>query len=175
MVRVKQCPRNLTEVLAASSKLRCGRDVYGNSQYMCLPNVQKSSLVEFCYGDVMGMQEKGNCLEVSEGELFLKSCTTFENGCPKEHFKNTDFYKYPACQIIDTIHNCYKSESSCHGENIKVEVDGARSLPSDFYIFLIYIVILFLLLIFVVLFSWRRKQVKNVQLVQKCKSGMNKT
>ncbi|XP_078335084.1 uncharacterized protein LOC111101803 isoform X2 [Crassostrea virginica] len=94
MVRVKQCPRNLTEVLAASSKLRCGRDVYGNSQYMCLPNVQKSSLVEFCYGDVMGMQEKGNCLEVSEGELFLKSCTTFENGCPKEHFKNTDFYKY---------------------------------------------------------------------------------
>lgn len=59
MVRVKKCPRNLTAVLAASSRLECGTDVYGNSQYMCLPNVQKSSLVEFCYGDVMGMQEKG--------------------------------------------------------------------------------------------------------------------
>ena len=56
---VKKCPRNLTAVLAASSRLGCGKDVYGNSQYMCLPNVRKSSLVEFCYGDVMGMQEKG--------------------------------------------------------------------------------------------------------------------
>ena len=56
---VKKCPRNLTAVLAASNRLGCRRDAYGNTQYMCLPNVQKSSLVEFCYGDVMGMQEKG--------------------------------------------------------------------------------------------------------------------
>lgn len=53
------CPRSSTEVEAASSRLGCGVDDYGNSQYLCLPNVQKSSLVEFCYGDVMGMQEKG--------------------------------------------------------------------------------------------------------------------
>ena len=53
------CPRSSTEVVAASSRLGCGVDDYGNSQYMCLPNVQKSSLVEFCSGDVMRMQEKG--------------------------------------------------------------------------------------------------------------------
>ncbi|XP_078319447.1 uncharacterized protein LOC111100159 [Crassostrea virginica] len=154
MIRVKKCPNNLTAVLAASRRLGCRRNVYGNSQYMCLPNVQKSALVEFCYGDVMDMQEKGNCLEVSNGDLFVKSCTTFENGCPKEHFKNTDFYKFHACQIIDTIHNCYRSDPTCQGKKMKFrdEIDGNRKLLRDFFIFLIYFGILLLLFIVVLYF-----------------------
>ena len=73
MVRVKKCPNNLTAVLASSRRLGCGRDVYGNSQYMCLPNVQKSALVEFCYGDFMGMHEKGvyNFVESNNSLVFV--------------------------------------------------------------------------------------------------------
>ena len=59
MARVDVCPKNLTKVIESSKKLRCGNDDYGNNQYLCLPNVNKTSLVEFCYNGTMGLQEKG--------------------------------------------------------------------------------------------------------------------
>lgn len=59
MARVDVCPKNLTKVIESSKKLRCGNDDYGNNQYLCLPNVNKTSLVEFCYNGTMGFQEKG--------------------------------------------------------------------------------------------------------------------
>ena len=59
MARVDVCPKNLTKVIEASRMLGCGNDTYGNNQYLCLPNVNKTSLVEFCYDGLMGLQEKG--------------------------------------------------------------------------------------------------------------------
>ena len=59
MARVDVCPQNLTEVIEASKKLGCGYDEYGKNQYLCLPHVNKTSLVEFCYEGIMGRQEKG--------------------------------------------------------------------------------------------------------------------
>ena len=56
---VESCPDNLTEVQKASKRLGCRNDQFGNNQYMCLPNVEKSSLLEFCNGDIMGIQQKG--------------------------------------------------------------------------------------------------------------------
>ncbi|XP_022290643.2 uncharacterized protein LOC111102267 isoform X2 [Crassostrea virginica] len=166
MGRVNGCPRNSTDVVTASSRLGCGTDDYGNSQYMCLPNVQKTSLVEFCYGDVMGMQEKGNCLEVSEleGDLFLQRCTNFENGCPDEHFKSTDFYKYPACQMVDLVHNCYRLEPTCPGNkmNAEIEVHGSNNHLIDITIFWIYLGIV-LLVIFIIIFGLSYWRIKNVR------------
>ena len=59
MARVDACPKNLTKVIEASKKLGCKNDEYGNNQYLCLPSVDKTSLVEFCYGGIMGFQKKG--------------------------------------------------------------------------------------------------------------------
>lgn len=59
MARVDVCPKILTKVIEASRMLGCGNDTYGNNQYLCLPNVNKTSLVEFCYDGLMGLQEKG--------------------------------------------------------------------------------------------------------------------
>ena len=59
MAPVDVCPQKMTKVLEASKKLRCGNDDYGNNQYLCLPNVNKTSFVEFCYNGTIGMQEKG--------------------------------------------------------------------------------------------------------------------
>ena len=54
MTRVEACPTNLTKVIEASRKLGCKNDEYGNNQYLCLPIVDNTSLVEFCYGGIMG-------------------------------------------------------------------------------------------------------------------------
>ena len=51
--------KNQTEVDEAGTRLGCGQDKYGHSQYMCLPNAEKTSLVEFCYNGVMGIVFKG--------------------------------------------------------------------------------------------------------------------
>lgn len=40
-------------------KLGCDNDKYGNSQYMCLPKKDKTSLVELCFDGVMGIRNKG--------------------------------------------------------------------------------------------------------------------
>lgn len=62
MARVDICPKSLTKVIEASKKLGCGKDRYGNNQYLCLPNVNKTSLVEFCYNGTIGFQESGMLL-----------------------------------------------------------------------------------------------------------------
>ena len=59
MAYVEKCPNTLAAVNASSKQLNCGNDTYGNNLYMCLPNVEKSSLVEFCYDGIMGIQKEG--------------------------------------------------------------------------------------------------------------------
>ena len=53
------CPKNQTEAYQAWARLGCRNDEYGNIQYLCLPNREKTSLVEFCYDGVMGLHPKG--------------------------------------------------------------------------------------------------------------------
>ena len=59
MVPVTACPTNLTEVEESSKRLGCGLDTFGNNQYMCLSDVNKTSLFELCYDGIMGIQDKG--------------------------------------------------------------------------------------------------------------------
>ena len=53
------CPDDFISKTKASKRLGCGVDEYGNDQYICLPKVDMSSLVEFCYDGIMGYHEKG--------------------------------------------------------------------------------------------------------------------
>lgn len=59
MALVNVCPKNKHDVMQASKRLGCGNDIYGNNQYLCLPNKNKTSLVEFCFQGEMGIVEKG--------------------------------------------------------------------------------------------------------------------
>lgn len=59
MAIVKECPKNEQENIKASERLNCGKDNYGNDQYMCLPNKEKSHLVEFCKDGYMGSVDQG--------------------------------------------------------------------------------------------------------------------
>lgn len=69
MAQVDVCPGNLTAITKASQKLGCGNDEYENNQYLCVPNVDKSSLVEFCYDGIIGYQEKGIFLKLTFSTL----------------------------------------------------------------------------------------------------------
>ena len=65
MPPVQHCPKTETEVDEASKRLKCGSDIYGNNQYMCLPNRNKTTLFEFCHEGVMGIQKPGRNLSLS--------------------------------------------------------------------------------------------------------------
>ena len=62
MKSIDQCPKNLSELKEASIKLACKNDTYGNNQYLCLPNEEKTSLYEICFEGIIGMQERGKLL-----------------------------------------------------------------------------------------------------------------
>nr|XP_022289296.1 uncharacterized protein LOC111101206 isoform X3 [Crassostrea virginica]XP_022289297.1 uncharacterized protein LOC111101206 isoform X3 [Crassostrea virginica] len=113
MHQVASCPDSEQNVTQASKNLGCAEDRYGNNQYICVPNVKKTALVEFCYNNTMGIEEKGHCLVASGKDLISQSCEAFLTGCPQDHFLKTDFYKYPACQQINRDKQCYTSDPSC--------------------------------------------------------------
>ncbi|XP_062570466.1 uncharacterized protein LOC134232504 [Saccostrea cucullata] len=110
---VHSCPQNLTEAIKASTRLGCGRDKYGNDQYICLPNIEKTGLVEFCHNGIMGIIQRGNCLETTEGKLFPHDCSGFIEGCPDDPYRSNENYNYPACQQINTQDHCYLADASC--------------------------------------------------------------
>lgn len=65
----KKCPKNQAEAYEASKRIGCGSDKYGNNQYLCLPNEDKASLVEFCKEGVMGLTEKGKFCIWKRGKM----------------------------------------------------------------------------------------------------------
>lgn len=70
MAFVKSCPTTKDTYLEASRRLGCLNDTYHHNQYMCLPNAEKTSLVEFCNNAIMGIQEKG-CLNNFECNFYF--------------------------------------------------------------------------------------------------------
>lgn len=56
---VDVCPDTEAGIKTASKRLDCKNDTYNNNQYMCLPNEEKSSLVELCFTGTMGIELKG--------------------------------------------------------------------------------------------------------------------
>lgn len=69
---VAACPTNQTEVEEASKRLGCGLDTFGNNQYMCLSDVNITSLIEFCYDGIMGIQEKGTYDILSQFRILIR-------------------------------------------------------------------------------------------------------
>ncbi|XP_062577671.1 uncharacterized protein LOC134239510 [Saccostrea cucullata] len=112
-IYVDSCPQNITEVLESSSRLGCGQDKYGNNQYLCVPNTDKTGLIELCYNGIMGLIKRGNCLETDGENLYWNNCLGFFSGCPEKEYRSNEIYQYSACQSINAQHNCYLAESSC--------------------------------------------------------------
>ncbi|XP_078318899.1 uncharacterized protein LOC144620848 [Crassostrea virginica] len=161
MEYLDECPSSVSEVENASRRLGCGNDKFGNNQYLCIPRAEKDSLIEFCHNGIMGLQEKGNCLESSNGELILENCTHFVFGCPEEHFTSSEIFKYPACQAINRKLRCYLLDPLCQptGGDDACSNDGMLhwnvTIPINVAVFCISVAVCFLV------FAVRRKYRKS--------------
>lgn len=144
MAFVKDCPTNLPEIIEASTRLSCNKDTYGNNQYICVPNLEKTSLVEFCFDGIMGIHKTNHCIAASGKSLVEVSCLNFSSGCPQEHHWSSDFYKYPACQNISTQHHCYAMDPSCP-QNVLVEETDNHDTIDQMSIIVIVILVLLVL------------------------------
>lgn len=77
MAFVDNCPTILHKINMASKRLGCGHDLYGNDQYICVPNVEKTSLVELCYDGIMGIQKKGRLKLNTTPKRYCLPCFSF--------------------------------------------------------------------------------------------------
>lgn len=125
MAFVDSCPTTISEVVNSSQRLGCGNDIYGNNQYICVPNTEKTSLVELCYDGIMGIVRKGYCQAADGKTLVLNSCIRFLSGCPQDHYWTSEFYKYSQCNAIDTKSNCYLMDPACQS-SVHDEVTNQR-------------------------------------------------
>lgn len=158
MALVNVCPKTELDVIQASKRLGCGNDTYGNNQYMCVPNKEKTSLVEFCSQGVMGIREKGNCLELSEGEVIRHSCNQFSYGCPETNFYDYDIYKYPECQNINAEMQCYVLDRNCTVNSNTGEPEEESGQNNVIYYISILgsaLVLIVCLIIIVLCYKWR--------------------
>lgn len=159
MFSVHVCPSNQTEIDESSRRIGCGKDKYGNTQYMCISNGNKTSLVEFCFNGTMGLEEKGHCLEAVGGNIIRYNCSKFLTGCPESHFHKYDFYKYDACKSIDPLHHCYVLEPSCQPS---VPSKETLIFSSVFYAYLI-IYAFCVSCMFLLIVKQRKKKLKTGQ------------
>lgn len=144
---VNNCPTNLTEIEIASNRLNCTNDIYGNNRYICVPNFEKTSLVEFCYDGIMGIHKKNHCIE-TDGQLLMEfNCLNFSSGCPKKFHLSYQFYKHPACQNINTEHHCYVMDPSCPHQ-VPEENTSSHDKTNTTWIIFAFIVVVVLILVF---------------------------
>ncbi|XP_062615839.1 uncharacterized protein LOC134277529, partial [Saccostrea cucullata] len=172
---VDTCPGNKTEYADSATRLGCGVDENGRSQYVCVPNNNRSSLVEFCYNiTTTGLYTKGHCLKVFEnGNLDQTSCVKFTHGCPSNHFFLSDLYKFPACHDINPKERCFNADPSCPNITFTKEPSTTaktersppdKTLPTEAVVgitggVIIGVIIAVLVVVFI-LKRWKRKSEK---------------
>ncbi|XP_062591211.1 uncharacterized protein LOC134252719 [Saccostrea cucullata] len=129
---VGSCPVNKTGQNEASSRLKCGVDKFGNSQYVCVPNFKKTAIVEYCYKGIVGLQNPGSCLVVNdEGIVDIISCRSFTEGCPTTHFKSSDLFQYPACHHINRKERCFYADPKCPKIDQKITTRNSTFVASN--------------------------------------------
>ncbi|XP_062611433.1 uncharacterized protein LOC134273262, partial [Saccostrea cucullata] len=118
---VTSCPTNASSWLNNGIKLQCPNDTLGRNLYQCVPNDNRSSLVEFCLQGSIGRYGANLCpYAVSTGHLDALNCSTFLRGCPKEAYNTNEVYKYPACLEINSEKRCYLAKENCPNDSMSV-------------------------------------------------------
>lgn len=163
MASVNACPTTKAEVNIAAKRNGCRNGTNGRSSYMCIPNKEKTTLVEFCYNENIGIHEKGNCLEASLGRITEHSCSNFPYGCPDSDYFKDELYKYPACQHINTNNHCYVMDPLCQSKTPIVETKDSGVFYACFTVCGIAFLIIGAILLYLYLKQRRKKDnmVKN--------------
>ncbi|XP_061177497.1 uncharacterized protein LOC133186291 [Saccostrea echinata] len=158
---VDSCPLSKENTTEAATRLNCSVDEHGRSQYVCVPNENLTAIVEFCYTkSIVGLYQDGHCLKtIRDGFLDQISCKNFTEGCPAEHYRSTDLYKYPACSHLNTEDRCFLADPSCnsYSNTSKAAIDDGSVNVGVILGVVISILVLMGILV-IAFFSWRRWQ-----------------
>ncbi|XP_062610908.1 uncharacterized protein LOC134272727, partial [Saccostrea cucullata] len=118
---VMSCPTNASSWLSNGIKLQCPNDTLGRNLYQCVPNDDRSSLVEFCLQGSIGRYGANLCpYAVSTGHLDALNCSTFLSGCPEESYNTNEVYKYHACLEINPEEKCYFANENCPNDSMSI-------------------------------------------------------
>ncbi|XP_062600366.1 uncharacterized protein LOC134261999 isoform X2 [Saccostrea cucullata] len=129
---VTSCPTNASLWLSNGIKLQCPNDTLGRNLYQCVPNDDRSSLVEFCLQGSIGRYGANLCpFAVSTGHLDALNCSTFLSGCPEESYNTDEVYKYPACLEINPEKRCYLARENCHSDSMSVSPNTSYAFQPD--------------------------------------------
>lgn len=103
------CPRNQTEWNKRSSAINCN----ASNGYMCLPNENRTELLEFCYRYPFVLIQEDICLYLYKpySSVNAYDCTHFQYGCPNSSYFSYELYKHPMCTSIGN--GCFLGELSC--------------------------------------------------------------
>nr|XP_034322220.1 ankyrin-1 isoform X1 [Crassostrea gigas] len=106
------CPRDKTEWDKRSSAINCTK----NNGYICIPNENRTALLEFCYIYQTTWISKGVCLYLIKRYSRVDSykCNKFAYGCPDIAYKATQLIHYKSCTSIGN--GCFLAEPLCKKE-----------------------------------------------------------
>ncbi|XP_061190276.1 uncharacterized protein LOC133198150 [Saccostrea echinata] len=114
VTNVDYCPTTIDSRNSAADRLKCPLDQNKNPSYFCVPNQEKTTLLEFCYDEFLGLVQNGFCLHLStSGYLNQEECHFFIDGCPTSYYLSNNIYQYPRCQQIDKDNNCFLADPAC--------------------------------------------------------------
>ncbi|XP_065925447.1 uncharacterized protein [Magallana gigas] len=103
------CPRNQSEWNKRSSAINCT----DNNGYMCIPNDDRTQLLEFCYIYPRILITKDTCLYMytSLSRVNAYNCRHFRSGCPSSIYLSSEIFKNPSCVMIGN--GCFRAEQFC--------------------------------------------------------------
>nr|XP_022299693.1 uncharacterized protein LOC111108236 [Crassostrea virginica] len=126
---VNKCPGNETAFEKAAEKMNC------TGRYLCAPNKDLTSLIEFCTDRPKSLYLQGNCIRLDgTGDLNNFNCSNFISGCPAEPYTDDEIYKYPACLNISKDFGCYTSEEKCIPREIAINESKKETLTYFFWV-----------------------------------------
>lgn len=156
---VCNCPMNKAEFEAAAKRRNCSK----NKRYLCAPNRDLSSLIEFCTDAPKRFFGPDNCVKLEgTGDLDHYNCKErFNSSCPKTSYYDEDIYKSPACLTINVDKRCFVAEKDCPERK---EVCGNQptedsNATADIIIYIVAVVIVFFLAVMMTIYL--KKVFKN--------------
>ncbi|XP_061178688.1 uncharacterized protein LOC133187361 [Saccostrea echinata] len=124
-----KCPLNMTTFEKASRNMNCS----GNTRYLCAPNKDLSSLIEFCTTAKRGLYGPDNCVKhQSNGYLDHVPCnSSFKDGCPDTSYYDDEVFKFQSCLRINTILKCFVKDRNCVATERSTSNPNLQNITKD--------------------------------------------
>lgn len=164
---VNECPMNKTEFETAARRRNCT----GKTRYLCAPDINLTSLIEFCTDqEKRSLYGKDNCLKLEDSGFLnhYKCVDKFTRGCPTTPYYDEEIYTYPACLSINSDRRCFVAEKDCL-ERYSATTDaytkenGTNEINSEDFnplvlIVVMLVIVMLTIVVIIIVYKYRKKQ-----------------